>query len=96
MVADPKCPLCLLHDRVLTKWHWVDELVIICDCLTCTKNGVEDHIMVVLRRHTAEPTEREADHMQAMADAAGIEITRKKARACPQHAHWHGRRKIRQ
>lgn len=93
MPPDPECLFCFMYKKVLTKWHWVDDLVIVCDCLTCTENGIEDHIMVVLRRHSAQPTEQEAQHMQEIAHACGLEVTRKTARVCPEHTHWHARRR---
>lgn len=82
------CPLCALEKR--TRWYYENRILVVLDCDTCKVP------MVVLRRHTIEPTLGEQVAMQtALANVAdevfgpGNWITRTKQRKIKGHVHWH-------
>ena len=52
------CPLCEMEK--ITHWHHEDDLVIVCDCMTC------DYPMIVLKRHTMSPTGEDIQHMKTI------------------------------
>lgn len=53
-----ECDLC--RAEKLTKWHYEDDIVYICDCKTCNIP------MVVLKRHAKLPDKEEWLHIKWM------------------------------
>jgi hypothetical protein len=83
------CPLCVAEQR--TAWLYADDVCWVALCSTC---GVP---MVVLRRHTTEPTPAEKRHMldalisSVRKSCTGpIRIT-SDMRTHPEHYHLHAR-----
>jgi len=77
------CELCK-RER-LTQWFHEDDICWVAICKTC---GVP---MIVLKRHTMEPTEEELRHLEEVVrrlfgDTARV---RKTQRKIPDHLHWH-------
>ena len=88
------CDLCaLIADAPgsrRTACHHRDRVVVVVDCETC---GVP---MIVFAFHLGTASHADVAHAEAVASALGIEVTRRVAKRCPAHAHWHGRwRKVR-
>lgn len=79
------CDLCEL--KPLTKRYFEDDLIVICDCLTCQVP------MVVLRRHTMSPTKEELERIEEkVKEIFGEEKFkgfRKKQRNIFDHMHYH-------
>ena len=85
-IADKTCALCDLEKK--TKWHYEDDQIIICDCMTCNIP------MVVLRRHTMTPTCGEIEHMKTISrQMFGDIMFRVNQRRIHDHLHWHLLRK---
>ena len=78
-----ECPLCELER--LTKWHYEDGVVVICDCLTC---GVP---MLVFRCHGHRPLAEAIHARQKIIELYGKRLVkvRTKAKKIPGHWHWH-------
>lgn len=89
------CELCkLVNGNVITKEYYSNSLVTVVDCETC---GVP---MVVLNRHSMDPTEVELDEMIDKAVWIGNEVFKRdnylvdrKQSQIKDHLHWHIRRK---
>lgn len=64
MEYDSTCPLCRLcfEGEIISKFYYEDDKVIVVDCST---HSVP---MVVLKRHTAEPTEEELSYMREVGE----------------------------
>lgn len=77
------CPLCEL--KKLTVWHYADDIIVICDCLTC---GVP---MLAFRRHGEIPFAEEHHARQKLIELYGKRLVkvRMKARTIILHEHWH-------
>jgi len=77
------CELCEL--KRLTRWHYADDIIVICDCLTC---GVP---MLVFRRHGEIPLAEEHHARQRLIELYGKRLVkvRMKARKIVSHKHWH-------
>jgi len=76
-----KCPLCSLERK--TEWRYEDERVVICRCLSHPEKW-----MVVLRRHTVEPTEEEDAYMRKVMRRLFPGIRLRGPRTVP-HYHLH-------
>lgn len=77
------CGLCDLEHR--TTWRYADDVLIICDCLTC---GVP---MVVFRRHGQLSLREDLHARQVVIGLYGKRLIkmRTKARLIKDHQHWH-------
>jgi len=77
------CELCALERR--TKWHYEDELIVICDCVTCGT------LMLVFRSHGARTEEEHLDARIKIVElyAKRLIKIRTKARKLKDHEHWH-------
>lgn len=77
------CELCEL--KPLTSWHYVDDIIVICDCLTC---GVP---MLVFRQHGEIPLAEEHHARAKLIELYGKRLVkvRMKARKIKDHWHWH-------
>ena len=77
------CELCEL--KPLTKWHYADAIIVICDCLTC---GVP---MLVFRRHGEIPIAEEHLARSKLIELYGKRLVkvRMKAGKIKDHRHWH-------
>ncbi len=77
------CPLCEAEE--LTEWYYEDDLIYVCDCLSC---GVP---MAVIRRHDEEPTEEERRRIEEVVeDLFGKDaVFRGEMRSIPDHFHDH-------
>ena len=86
-----KCPLCRLCEkdglpRKDQKIHYEDEICIIVDCLTHPTKK-----LIILKRHTLNPTEKELNHLNWVAD--NLYLGRKwrdsSIGSIPDHFHLH-------
>jgi len=77
------CELCALEK--LTDWHYEDDVIVICDCLTCRVP------MLVFRRHGEIPFVEEHHARQKVIELYGKRLikVRMKARQITHHRHWH-------
>lgn len=77
------CELCKLERR--SKWHYEDDLVIICDCVTC---GIP---MLVFKTHGPRTQEEHLDARIEIVEQYGKRLIkiRTKARKIIDHEHWH-------
>ena len=77
------CELCELEKH--TRWHYADDTIVICDCLTC---GVP---MLVFRRHGDISLAEEHHARQKIIELYGKRLVkvRMKARKIKEHIHWH-------
>lgn len=79
-----KCDLCEL--KPITTIHYADDLVVVVDCVTC---GCK---MAVIRRHDAQPTDREVEHIARLKAHLAPHATWDDAmRSIPDHWHVHWR-----
>jgi len=89
------CGLCRLVDgNVVTKKYYSNFLITVVDCKTCQVP------MVVLNRHSLNPTNVELAKMITKSVEVGDEmfgkenyVVDKKQRCIKDHLHWHIRRK---
>ena len=80
---DSNCPLCRAEH--LTPWIWEDEVCWICYCATHTETP-----MIVLKRHSAEPTPEEMEHIKAVKNKLFPELRfRGHMQSLPDHWHEH-------
>lgn len=80
------CELCRLEK--ITNWFYEDDICAFLICKTCRIP------MMVLKRHTMNPTEKEINHIQDMKDRLFPDYKwRKNQRKIPDHLHWHLERK---
>lgn len=81
------CPLCnLVQGDFKTRIYWVDDISVCVDCLTC---GIP---MVVIKRHSAEMTEKELSHVMDKINLHfGDQIIKIRTfpRQIKDHAHYH-------
>lgn len=79
------CPLCRLYEKreIITKLHYEDDLCIVVDCST---HGVP---MIVLKRHTAFPTQEELAHLKKIALKLFPEKSFRPPQSIRDHWHWH-------
>jgi len=77
------CELCELERR--TAWHYEDELIVICDCVTC---GIP---MLVFRAHGPRTEEEHLEARVKIIELYGKRLIRIriKARKVIDHEHWH-------
>ena len=77
------CELCEL--RPLTQWHYADDIIVICDCLSC---GVP---MLVFRRHGEIPLTEEHHARQKLIGLYGKRLVKMsmRERKIRDHRHWH-------
>ena len=77
------CELCGLQK--LTDWHYADDIIIICDCLTC---GTP---MLVFRRHGDISLAEEHHARQKVIELYGKRLVkiRTQTRKIKDHWHWH-------
>jgi len=77
------CELCTLEK--LTAWHYADDVIVICDCLTC------EVPMLVFRRHGDIPLAEEHHARQKLIGLYGKRLIkmRTQARKVKDHRHWH-------
>ncbi|MBI2862325.1 MAG: hypothetical protein HYX89_05865 [Chloroflexi bacterium] len=84
---DPRCPLCLRHER--TRKYHEDDLVWIVDCEICYVP------MAVLKRHTMRPTSEERQHVLNQLGTLAAKLpdegwhTDDVMRRIPDHYHVH-------
>jgi hypothetical protein len=84
------CELCEAEE--LTWRYFEDDVLWVCDCQSCSTP------MVVLKRHTSDPTPDERQAMEAALrqvadDEFGLDAWTldTEQRAIPDHCHWHAR-----
>jgi len=77
------CELCEL--KPLTLLHYADDIIVICDCLTC---GTP---MLVFRRHGSIPLAEEHHARQKLTELYGKRLVkvRMQAQKIKDHRHWH-------
>lgn len=77
------CELCNLER--LTQWHYEDDTMVICDCLTC---GTP---MLVFRGHGIRPLAEILYAREKIIERYGKRLIkmRTKARRIKDHWHWH-------
>lgn len=77
------CELCEL--KPLTDWHYADDIIVICDCLTC---GTP---MLVFRTHGIVSLTEEHHARQKVIELYGKRLVkmRTQARKVKDHRHWH-------
>jgi len=77
------CELCNL--KSLTAWHYADNVIVICDCLTCRVP------MLVFRRHGDIPLAEEHHARQKLIELYGKRLVkmRTQERKVKDHRHWH-------
>jgi len=78
-----ECDLCILDQK--TRWYYEDDLIVICDCLSCRVP------MIVLRKHTVRITPKIIYHLVDVSQRVfgkNIEL-RTQQRNIPDHLHWH-------
>ncbi len=78
-----RCELCEL--KPLTLLHYADDVIVICDCLTC---GTP---MLVFRRHGDISLAEEHHARQKLIELYGKRLVkmRTQARKIKTHRHWH-------
>ena len=89
------CELCkLINGNIITKEYYSNFLITVVDCKTCNVP------MVVLNRHSMDPTKVELVKMIDKAVEGGDEVFGKgnyvvdiRQRCIKDHFHWHIRRK---
>jgi len=78
------CPLCeLCEGKIITKLYYQDDKVIVVDCSTHLKP------MIVLRRHTAYPTQEEMRYLKEIAVRLFPEMSFRGPASIRDHFHWH-------
>jgi len=82
---EPSCPLCRLwHDReIITPLHYEDDICISVDC------SVHRIPQIVLKRHAAEPTPEELQHINEVAQRLWPNVRWRPPASIPQHFHLH-------
>lgn len=77
------CELCELAK--LTAWHYADDIIVICDCLSCKVP------MLVFRRHGDIPLSEEHHARQKLIELYSRRLVkmRTQARKVKGHRHWH-------
>lgn len=77
------CELCELEQ--LTGWHFVNSLLVICDCVTCRIP------MLVFRDHGPRTEEEHLEARTKIIELFGARLIkiRTKARRIKDHEHWH-------
>lgn len=79
-----QCPLCrLCQGEIVTKLYYQDEKVIVVDCKVHLKP------MIVLKRHTAFPTQEELDYLKKIALKLFPEKRFREPHSIKDHWHWH-------
>ena len=78
-----ECELCKLER--LTKWYYEDDVIVICDCLTC---GMP---MLVFRSHGDRSLAEEHHARKKIIELYGKRLVkvRMKSRKIRGHRHWH-------
>jgi len=84
-MSESECPLCrLCQGEVITKFYYEDEVCIVVDC------KVHKVPIIVLKRHSPQPTPEEDKHMRDVAERL---FPRKKfrygGRSIKDHYHMH-------
>lgn len=76
------CPLC--ERGKVSHWYLEDDICWVADCITF---GLP---MIVLKRHTMDPTDQELNHLKSVVNnlfpSKGL---RKGQRRRADHLHWH-------
>jgi len=82
---DKECELCkLIEGNIITKKYYEDDIIIIVSCEHCNVP------LLVLKRHTMQPTKNELSHMnRLMINRFPDRYVRKKQRSIQDHLHWH-------
>ena len=77
------CELCGLERR--SAWHYENELLVICDCVTCSIP------MLVFRNHGPRTKEEHLEARIKIIELYGKRLIkiRTKARRIKDHEHWH-------
>ncbi len=77
------CELCAL--KKLTRWHFENSFMVICDCVTC---GIP---MLVFRSHGPRTEEEHLEARIKIIDLYGKRLIkiRTKTRRIEDHEHWH-------
>jgi len=76
-----ECELC--EFKRLTRWHYEDDIIVICDCLTC---GVP---MLVFRRHGNRPLAEELHARQKVIEFYGKRLVKMRTESHRIRDHWH-------
>jgi hypothetical protein len=80
-----ECPLCrLCQGEIITKLHYEDDKVIVVDCSTHLKP------MIVLKRHTSNPTEEEGHYMRSVMERLFPGMKLRGPASIRDHFHLHG------
>lgn len=74
-----RCELCHVADFI-----WEDEMCGACYCKSHPDKG-----MVVLKRHTAEPTAQELEHIKTVAQKLWPGLAFRGPKTILDHFHWH-------
>ena len=81
-----ECPLCRLYGKkeIITRLHYEDLICIAVDC--SSHSGL---IIVVLKRHTAYPTQEELQHLKRVTRVLGPEKRWREGASLRDHYHLH-------
>jgi len=77
-----ECPLCKAEK--ITKWLCEDEVCWVAYC-----KSHPDKVIIVLKRHTPQPTPEEAEHIQQVAEKFFPNKKWRYPKSLPQHFHLH-------
>lgn len=76
------CELC--RAEKLTEWKYEDDVVFVCRCVSHP-----DKWLIVLKRHTSQPTQEEMEYMRKIAERFFPSKQFRGPKSIPEHFHLH-------